>query len=252
MNNNNYLSQWGNIAQIISVVPLLLIAFRGVRNWMLTTIPNNYMVTIIMILLSTTIFLCIRLLLIKKTKINNEDEINRKKITIDNLRDLNLSESNPYILIVDDDKDVLDSFQERLSPTFNNLCLSPSIPHQLMGREFDIIIADIANAGFKGKMSDIILKEIKHNYPYIFICAISSFEGYKDRAKELDNFIKKDRKNAYIDQTIEEINSYRDQLCHTKDRWHKIEAEMKSQHRTNEEIEQIKEKYIHKIMTRMI
>ncbi|MBO7490543.1 MAG: hypothetical protein J6T88_09725 [Bacteroidales bacterium] len=240
-NSKNFLSNWANIAQIVSLLLVIPSFFKNVRDWMTSILSVQAMSVIIIILTTLCIFLTLRIIS-KKTKENKNSEI----------KNLNITQSEPYILVVDDDQNVLDAIGDRLRPIYRNLCLSLSLPDMLMARGFDIIIADIANAGYRKGMTDTTLNKLKHDYPYKYVCAISSVIKFKDKVNLIDRFFEKDKAANYIDQIVTEIGNYRDQMCHVDTRWSQVEANLKAQHRTAEEIQQIKEDYKRDIISKSI
>jgi len=239
MRNENTLSNWGNIFQImtgiVTLAPLISLAFKSIRTWLTIIIRKNAETMVLLVIL----WLCITIWLIFYVIRNRKRGMSKSELH----KDLGISQSSPYILIVDDDLNVLDAFRDKFSGLYANIALLTSLPSSLVANGFDIVISDIANAGYKGKLADDILREMKIRYPYKFICAMSSNLSFNDRAYSIDGFFYKDAKGEYLDKILQAINEYRKKMCKVEERWNEVEAEMKMQKRTETEIAEAKGNY---------
>lgn len=208
MSNKNILSDLANISHIgrfvLALIPFTPLVIKNIRNWLFI----HPWVMFFVIVLS---WLCVIILVTILLRMRDKNRIKSNKLP----NEINIS--GPYILIVDDDQNILDAFEKKcILQTYPNTALSTSLPHKLMTRSFDIIIADIANAGYKGGMTDVMLTEIKLDYPYKFICAISSTKSYENKVKTIDKFYYKDKSGNYIDNIMEDIRNYKEKMRNEK------------------------------------
>lgn len=201
MKKTNLLSDTGSISSIIQLIfilsPSILLWFTKAREWLVSSIKEkpNIAIWIIVILLCLCIWLVIRLIHFTK------------KNTIP--YGINDTPNSPYILIVDNDQNILDAFEDKnFKALYPNTTLSLSLPDVNMTRSFDIVISDIVGAGFNNTNALNLLISVKENYPSKMVCAMSSHQSFQKKAKELDEFFIKDKKNEYIDQITQEIKQY--------------------------------------------
>ncbi len=204
MKKTIFLSNTGSISSIIQLLfiisPSTLLCFTKSRDWLVFFIQKNPRITIwiIVLLLCLSIYLLIRLILFKH---------NTKKSTIP--YGINDTPNSPYILIVDNDQNILDAFEEKnFKALYPNTSLSLSLPNVNMTRGFDIVISDIVGAGYNQTNALNLLISVKENYPSKMVCAMSSHTGYQTKTKGLDKFFFKDKKSDYVDLIAQEIKQY--------------------------------------------
>lgn len=131
------------------------------------------------------------------------------------------------ILVVDDNFEVLDKISKILDGC--KIVRAFSIGNYLIANQFDIIIADIVNAGVLGSNkdsnsnSDTILRDIKANYPYKYIIAMSSDPSIAGRiqvddffSKTLDHSFDKDELIKKIDKALEKLNDSESRISKAK------------------------------------
>lgn len=127
------------------------------------------------------------------------------------------------ILVVDDNFEVLDKISKILDGC--KIVRAFSIGNYLIANQFDIIIADIVNAGVLGSNkdsnsnSDNILRDIKANYPYKYIIAMSSDPSIAARIQGVDAFFSKTLDNSFDkDELIRKINTALEKLNDSESR----------------------------------